>query len=66
MSNCLDCANFKMKKGWKVATCSVNLILRADPPYKPRLFNVIRPTDGKPLLRLAMLNRDCGAFEGMD
>ena len=62
MTNCVDCANFKMKKGWRYAYCSLGLITYTNPPYKIRLFMVKRASDGKQLTRLAILSKPCGAY----
>ena len=66
MPCCLDCLNFKMKKGWKVAHCVENIL--ADATGKEKLFKVMGISKIDLMERgrdLQTLNQKCPRFSDL-
>lgn len=48
MKKCIDCLNFKLKKGWKYAYCDAgHLIMAHNDDHSVRLFEFEHPTEAK-------------------
>ena len=67
--NCVDCLNFKMKKGWEEAFCSVKNITVDDGKQERMRYFKWDGKNGKNLIErsvdIVTLNRSCSEFDFM-